>query len=48
MTATLVGSLPQAGGTATVRLGDGSLVTGTNAGGNGGITTGKGTFHPTK
>jgi hypothetical protein len=43
---TLVGPLPQAGGTATIQKKDGTLEKGTYAGGNGGITTSSGTHHP--
>jgi hypothetical protein len=42
----LIGSLPQAGGTAHIRTSDGSIVTGTYAGGNGGITANGKTYYP--
>jgi hypothetical protein len=45
--ATLIGSLPQAGGTATIQTSSGAIVQGTNAGGNGGITVGPTTYYPT-
>ena len=45
--ATLIGSLPNAGGTATVQTNSGAILQGTYNGSGAGISVGKTTYYPT-